>query len=54
MKLAASDSNNSIGLDRICDDNGNPFPSQLEHGKYITEFYEKLYRRPIGPEREGS
>jgi hypothetical protein len=52
MKLAKADNTSSIGTDKICDDNGDAFISQSEQEKYITDFYDTLYNKPIGPEQD--
>jgi hypothetical protein len=53
MKLARADNSNNTGLDAICDDTGTQFGNPAERGTYITDFYEKLYSKPIGPEQNG-
>jgi hypothetical protein len=53
MKLAQADNSNNTGLDAICDDTGTQFGNPAELGTYITDFYEKLYSKPIGPEQNG-
>jgi hypothetical protein len=52
LKLAQVDTNQH-GLDKICDDSGAIFPSANERESYIADFYEQLYKKPIGPERDG-
>jgi hypothetical protein len=52
LKLAQVDTNQH-GLDKICDDGGATFPSAEERENYIADFYEQLYKKPIGPERDG-
>jgi hypothetical protein len=51
MKLAAVDNSSNIGLENICDDNGNVFPDPARREEYISNFYANLYCKPIGPER---
>jgi hypothetical protein len=42
MKLAAIDSAKHAGLEKICDDNGNPFTTNPDRENYITNFYADL------------
>jgi hypothetical protein len=53
MKLARADNSNNTGLDAICDDTGTHFGNHVERETYITDFYKKLYSKPIGPEQNG-
>jgi hypothetical protein len=52
MKLAKADNTSSVGTDKICNDNGDAFASPTEQENYITNFYDTLYNKPIGPEQD--
>jgi exonuclease III len=45
VKLAKS-LNTDYSLDDICDDEGNVFSSNSARGKYIVDFFSKIYRKP--------
>jgi hypothetical protein len=53
LKLAKTDSS-PHSIDVICDDNGVAFQSESDREKHIVDFYETLYKKPIGPERDGT
>ena len=44
LNMAKSFNNDSIMV--ICDQNNSPFTSAQERGKYIADFYKKLYELP--------
>jgi hypothetical protein len=53
MKLAAIDSTTTHSLEKICKDTSDDFDSTIERDNFIVNFYETLYEKPIGPERDG-
>ena len=45
--LRLAQERNNACLDEIKDDNGVPFPSSEARARYITDFYESLYKVPL-------